>query len=168
MSGVGPESDQRGLALGEAVILHERLANWSRQLRPRLQGREVRWFETRSTADLDDALGGRSSPIAVVDLAGRTLDGLTDVERIRALAPGCLILVLDPDAREDVADLAREFGATYVFSGSVPPPEVAKLLSRWIDLAEARSASEGWSRSDDLDSQAEPWNWLIPYLKATP
>jgi hypothetical protein len=153
--------------LGVAVILHERLANWSRQLRPRLQGRGVRWFETRSRADLDNALGGRSSPIAVVDLAGRTLDGLADLDRIRALAPGCLTLVLNPEARDDVAGLARELGATHVFSGSVPPPEVAKLLSRWIDLAEARAASEGWSRSDDLDSQPEPWSGLIPDLKGT-
>ena len=41
-----------------AVVLCERLGTWAAQLRPRLQDRPVRWFETRSAADLDAALAG--------------------------------------------------------------------------------------------------------------
>ncbi|ODT99177.1 MAG: hypothetical protein ABS79_04825 [Planctomycetes bacterium SCN 63-9] len=134
-------------------------------MRPRLHGRGVRWFETRSASDLDKAVARRSTPIAVIDLAQRSLDGLADVDRIRKLAPGSLILVIDPDANDEVAELARELGATLVFSGAVPPPEVSRLLNRWIDLAASRTGREGWSRSDDGDTLPEPWNWLNPYLK---
>ncbi len=151
-----------------AIILHERLANWSRQLRPRLHGRGVHWLETRSASDLERAVTGRSTPIAVVDLAGRPIDGLTDVDTIRALAPGSLILVLDPDGRDEIARMARELGATHVFSGAVPPPEVAQLLSRWIDLASTRASRDGWSRDDDHDSTTARWGWLTPYLKGNP
>jgi DNA-binding NtrC family response regulator len=167
-TGLDPGAESQIVAAGVAVILHERLGNWSRQLRPRLHGRGIRWFETRSASDLDEALAERSTPIVVIDLAGRTLDGLADLERIRDRAPGSLILVLDPEARDEVGQLARELGATYVFSGAVPPPEISCLLSRWIDLASTRASRDGWSRSDDLDTLPEPWNWLTPYLKGTP
>ena len=47
-------AEKRGRILTRvAVILHERLGNWIRQLRPRLHDQPVRWFETRSRADLD-------------------------------------------------------------------------------------------------------------------
>lgn len=151
-----------------AIVLHERLGNWSRQLRPRFHGRAVRWFETRSSSDLDAAIVGRAAPIVLIDLAGQSLDGLAAVERTRTSVPGGLILVVEPDAREEVCQLARELGATHVFSGAVPPPDVSRLLDRWIDLAADRSERDGWSRSDDLETLPEPWNWLTPYLKGIP
>ena len=76
-------------------------------------------------------------------------------------------LVLDPKGRQDVGRLARELGATYVFSGAVSPPEVSRLLSRWVDLASNRANRGGWSRTEDLDELPEPWNWLSPYLHGT-
>jgi len=156
------------VAAAVAIVLHERLGNWSRQLRPRFQGRAVRWFETRSSSDLESAVAGRAAPIVVIDLAGQTFDGLADVERSRALAPGGLILVLDPEGREEVCRLARELGATHAVSGPVLPPDASRLLDRWIDLAASRSGRDGWSRTDDLESLPEPWNWLTPYLKGIP
>lgn len=155
------------IVAGVAVILHERIGNWHRQLRPRLHDRGASWIETRSAADLEKALAGRSCPIVVVDLAAQVLEGLDHVELARSLAPGGLILVIDPDGRAEVCQLALELGATYVVSGSVPPPEVASLVSRWIELASRREEREGWGRSDNPENLPEPWNWLAPYLKNT-
>lgn len=104
----------------------------------------------------------------VIDLAGQSLDGLAAVDRIRTSSPGGLILVFEPEDREEVSQLARELGATHVYSGAVPPPDVSRLLDRWIDLAADRSERGGWSRSDDLETLPEPWNWLTPYLKGIP
>jgi DNA-binding NtrC family response regulator len=160
--------DWSDVAAAVAIVLHERLGNWSRQLRPRLHGRGVRWFETRSSSDLDAAIAGRAAPIVVIDLAGQTLDGLADLDRARNRAPGGLILVLEPEGREPVARLAQELGATHVISDPVVPPEVSRLLDRWIDLAADRIGRGGWSRADDLEILPEPWNWLTPYLKGIP
>ena len=62
-------AERRDLLLTRvAVILHERLGNWNRQLRPRLHDRPVRWFETRSRADLDGLLIGLACPVVLIDL----------------------------------------------------------------------------------------------------
>jgi len=62
------------------------------------------------------------------------------------------VLVLDPEGNEEVAELARELGATLVISGLVPPPEVASLVDRWITLAAVQTEREGWSRSMAAES----------------
>ena len=166
-AGSGSAVDSLNVASGVAVVLHERLGNWSRQLQPRLHGRAIRWFETRTEADLDRVLAGRSCPISVVDLSGQPQDGLAAIDRIRCLAPGGLILALDSQGRDEICRTARHFGSTHVFSGAVPPPVVARLLSRWVDLASIRASRGGWARTEDLDDLPEPWNWLTPYLKAS-
>ena len=71
-----------------AIVLHERLGTWAGQLRPRLQDRAVRWFETRSTKDLDEVLTGLASPVVLIDLARDPLEGLRDLDRAVTLAPG--------------------------------------------------------------------------------
>lgn len=152
-----------------AVILHERLGNWTRQLRPRLSGLPVRWFETRSAADLEEALGRPSlaHPVIVIDLGPRPIAGLHDLDLAAECSSDGLILVLDPQATEGISTVARELGATHVISGPVPPPVVARLLSRWVELAERRLGRAGWFEPDDREAEPEPWNWLSPYL-ATP
>jgi hypothetical protein len=143
-----------------AVVLHERLGTWAGQLRPRLQDRPVRWYETRSTADLDEVLTGLASPVVLIDLARYLLEGLSDLGRVVTLAPGARVLVLDPEAHEEVATLARELGATLVISGFVPPPEVAELIDRWILLASMSAASEGWSKRMAIESPPDAESWL--------
>ena len=49
-------SGKRPVLMHVPLMLHERLGNWARQLRPRLHNLPIRWFETRSRADLDDVL----------------------------------------------------------------------------------------------------------------
>jgi hypothetical protein len=139
--------------------LHERLGTWSSQLRGRLQDRPVRWFETRSTADLDAALLGVACPVVVIDLS-RNLEALRDLARLIQIAPGARTLVLDPDATPGVAALARELGATEVISGFVPPPEVAVRIDRWIGLASAEIEQTGWSRSLSADAPTDSESWL--------
>ena len=75
------------------VILHERLGNWNRQLRPRLSEHPVRWFESRSPADLEVLLEGLAFPVVLIDLARQPVDGLTALEpglapRSRRAVPG--------------------------------------------------------------------------------
>src|SRR4051794_14238144 len=119
-----------------AVVIHERLGIWARQLRPRLLAWPIRWVESRSSADLEAALAGMACPVVLIDLARRTRAGLEDLDRATWAAPNALILVLDPQAHEGVATLARELGATHVLSGPVTPPEIVQLVARWLPLAQ--------------------------------
>jgi hypothetical protein len=147
-----------------AVILHERLGNWNRQLRPRLQDRPIRWFETRSRADLGSLLTGLACPVVLIDLGRHPAEGLQDLVEVLDRAPDARVLVLDPEAHDHVADVARELGATHVASGSVPPPFVARLLARWIDLAQRHIERDGWSRTSFPKTETEPWAWLADFL----
>lgn len=146
------------------LIIHERLNQWARQLRPRLAAWPIRLVESRSLADLEGALAGTACPILLIDLGQRPRAGLEELERATRLAPSALILVLDPEAHEGVALLARELGATHVYSGVVTPPAVARLIERWIVLAQRRTEADGWSSVRKPEPEPEPWNWLAPYL----
>jgi len=147
-----------------AVILHERLGNWFRQLRPRLHDQPIRWFETRTAADLEGILGGLASPVVLIDVGRHPATGLTVLEQVLLRAPDAWVLVLDPESHAGVADLARELGATHVVSGFVPPPRVAELLGRWIALALEHINKGGWSRTAAPESELKPWRWLADYL----
>jgi len=147
-----------------ALILHERLGNWNRQLRPRLQDQPIRWFETRSWADLENLLTGLACPVVLIDLGRHPAAGLQDLERVLRRAPDARVLVLDPEADAEVARLARELGATHVASGGVPPPFVVRLLARWIELAQRRIERDGWSRTSFPETGTEPWGWLTDLL----
>jgi len=156
---------ERGLNLTRvAVILHERLGNWVRQLRPRLHHQPVRWFETRSRADLAGVLTGLASPVVLIDLARHPAAGLMDLDLVVRQASDARVLVLDPESHHEAAGLARELGATHVVSGFVPPPYVAALLTRWIALAERHIERDGWSRTSFPESQSSRWGWLAAYL----
>jgi hypothetical protein len=151
---------------GQVLVIHERVGFWARHLRPRLFDRPARVIETRSTADLESALGGAgvACPVVVIELGRRVRSGLDDLQRAMQIAPGALILVLDPLAHEGVALLAREAGAAHVIGGPVTPPEVAALVVRWLTLAVRRGEAEGWSGASATVVEAEPWNWLAPIL----
>ncbi len=147
-----------------AVILHERLGNWVRQLRPRLHDQPIRWFETRSAADLEGVIGGLACPVVLIDLGKHPVTGLTVLEQVLLRTPDAWVLVLDPESHPGAADLARELGATHVVSGFMPPPRVAELLARWIALALHRIDQRGWSRTAAPESEMKPWGWLADYL----
>ena len=143
-----------------AVILHERLGQWNRQLRPRLHDQRIRWFETRSRADLDNLLIGLSCPVVLIDLGQQPATGLHDLMCVLERAPDARILVLNPEFHDEAAGLARELGATHVASGYVSPSFVASILARWIELAKRSMDRGGWSRASLADASNEPWAWL--------
>jgi len=147
-----------------AVILHERLGHWVRQLRPRLYDQPVRWFETRSSSDLEGILTGLAYPVVLVDLGRHAATGLKDLGLISLRAPDARILVLDPETHPQVPELARELGATHVVSGFAPPPVIAELIARWIALARRGIEYAGWSRTTFPETQTDPWSWLSDYL----
>jgi hypothetical protein len=147
-----------------AVILHERLGNWNRQLRPRLSGWPIRWFETRSRSDLDNLLTGLACPIVLIDLGRSPTMGLGDLDYLLWRVSDARVLVLDPEAHAGVAELARELGATHVASGFVPPPFVARLVARWVEQARRQIECGGWSRSTFPETQTDPWAWLTEFL----
>jgi len=156
---------ERGLILARvAVILHERLGNWVRQLRPRLHDQPVRWFETRSRADLAGVLTGLACPVVLIDLGRQPAAGLMDLDLVLRRASDARALVLDPESHHEAACLARELGATHVISGFVPPPYVAGLLARWIALAERHIERDGWSRTWFPETETNRWGWLDAYL----
>ncbi len=155
-------TDSNGVHEGSsvAVILHERRGYWARQLRPRLQDLPVRWFETRSTADLAGAIDGLIAPVVVIVLGNDPTRPLEDLAEIVAREPSVRVLVIDPDAREGVKELARELGATHVVSSFVPPPEVAGLIARWVKLAAVEADRGGWSRPLPVDPARHPREWI--------
>jgi hypothetical protein len=158
-------ADKRGLILARvAVILHERMGNWNRQLRGRLHGLPIRWFETRSQADLDAVLTGLAYPVVLIDLARQVVQGLRDLYQVLERAPDARVLVLDPEVHSGAVELARELGATHAAAGFISPPFVADLLARWIALAQQSIECEGWSQTAFPDTQTEPWSWLDDYL----
>jgi hypothetical protein len=152
------------------MVTHERLGTWARQLRGRFAAWPVpiRWVESRSTADLEAALAGLACPIVVIDVGRRVRAGLEDLDRAVQVAPNALCLVLDPEAHPGVAPLARELGAAHVLSGAVTPPEVARLLARWLPLALRQGEADGWSAPRAPEPEPEPWNWLAPLLAPWP
>lgn len=141
------------------LVIHERLGTWTRQLRPRAASWPVRVVESRSSADLVAAAGRSACPILVLDLGDRPGPGLEDLDRVLQVATDALALVLDPRAHPPVAPLARELGATHVFSGPAPPPAVAELLGRWVPLAFRRAEADGWA--DGPRSTGDPLEDLL-------
>jgi hypothetical protein len=144
----------------QSIIIHERLANWSRQIRPRFRGWPIRWSETRSTSELVRAASQSTAPIFVIDLADRPSQGLEDLDAGLVAAPMALSLILDPLSHDGLPTTARELGATLVLPGVVVPPEVVALLQRWLPIARQRSESDGWSVS--IRAEPDPWGRLEP------
>jgi DNA-binding NtrC family response regulator len=149
---------------GLVLVIHERLANWARQLRPRLASWPIRLIETRSTSDLEGALARTACPIVVLDVGSRPRAGLEDLDRAIRAAPNALTLVLDPRSHEGVAALARELGATHVISGPVTPPALVDLLARWLPLARRQTERDGWSSTRGDQDPSDLGGWLAPFL----
>lgn len=143
-----------------ALILHERRGVWSRSLRPRMRDQPIRWFESRSTANLLDAARGLTAPVALIDLGDEPYGPLEDLTRLIEVAPSARSLVLDPLERPEVAESARALGASHLISGFAPPPEVAELLGRWIRIAADETARQGWSRPLPADPTRQPLAWI--------
>lgn len=150
-----------------ALILHERRGNWARNLRTRLVDSSIRWFESRSTADLLAAARGLTAPIALIDLGEEPYGPLEDLTRLVEVAPSARTLVLDPQERPEITESARALGATLLISGFVPPPEVARLLSRWIRIAAEETAQQGWSRPLPADPSRQPLAWIDELVDET-
>ena len=146
------------------VIIHERVANWSRHLRPRFRGRAVRWSESRSTSTLLRAASLSTCPILVIEMESRPARGLEDLDGALRVAPKALSLVLEPRGRAEVLSISRELGATLVLGGVVVPPQVERVLLRWLPIAGRRSEAEGWSPS--LEPEADPWDRPELFLDA--
>ena len=114
------------------VILHERLGNWNRQLRPRLHQHPVRWFESRSPADLEGFLEGLACPVILIDLGGSpSMASRRSASWPRGHPMRCR-WSSTPEARSERRGLARELGATYIGSGYVPPA-VCRRVTRPLD-----------------------------------
>jgi hypothetical protein len=150
-----------------AVVVHERLGRWYRQLRPRLSDRPARWFETRSPGDLDEVLEGLAFPVVLIDLGRQPLDGLAALSLVHSRSPAARTLVLNPEAYLDASSIARELGATHVWTGFTPPPLVADLIDRWMALAGRSVDSAGWARTTFPETTTDLWGWLSDYLEGT-
>lgn len=145
------------------IIAHERIAEWTGRLRPRLAADpRCRWLETRSTADLVAAVrpgpsGGPwadpvvTLPVVLINLAARPHWGLESLLALRGAQPDALVLVLDPDRTPEVSTLARELGADLVCSGVAVPPRVEALLRVWVDRQQDR-ARPNFRRCDPAPS----------------
>ncbi len=145
------------------VIVHERLGNWARQLRPRLLAQQARVRETRSWPDLEAAILGLAAPVAVFDLDRFGPVGLVHLDRLIERSSDALVLVLDPKGDAERGRIARELGATQVILGAASPIDVAALVGRWVAVARGRIERSGWHRPVEADPRLEPWAWLAEY-----
>ena len=143
------------------IVLHERRGVWAGQLRPRLSSCAVRWLESRSRADLIAGVGASSCPIVVLNLGSRLRANLEDLFQAARAAPNGLFLVLDAEARPGVTTLARELGATHIWSGVAPPPAVADWLRGWIDLAQRRILVDPQHDAPSQEPEPQPWAFLL-------
>jgi len=150
----------------QSIIFHERLANWSRQIRPRFRGWPIRCSETRSGPELARSASQSACPIILIDLADRPRQALEDLDAGLVAAPMALSLVLDPLSHDGIGTTARELGATLVLSGVVVPPRVVALLQRWLPVARQRSEADGWSMP--IGAVADPWGRLEPFASFGP
>ncbi len=124
------------------IIVHERIAEWVGLLRPRFADEpRIRWVESRSADDLVSAAHGSERSIVLINLAHRTYWGMENLNAFDQARYDALILVIDPQSVPAVPTLARELGATLVWSGVVVPPRVEALFRRWLDLIKSRSSS---------------------------
>ncbi len=133
------------------LVIHERVGNWARHIRPRSVDWQARVIETRSGIELEAACAHSACPLLVIDLGNRLRQGLEDMDRGLLAAPNALSLVLASGDRPGLTTLARELGATHVLAGQVPPPIVLDLLSRWVILATRRTEDDGWSVPPRVD-----------------
>ncbi len=145
------------------VIVHERLGNWARQLRPRLPAQHARVRETRSWPDLETATRGLTAPVVVLDLDRFGSVGLAHLDRLIDRSGDALVLVIDPTGTPERAQIARELGATHVITGAAPPTDVAALIQRWVAIARDRIERGGWHRPIEADPRREPWAWLAEF-----
>lgn len=141
------------------LIVHERLGQWARQLRPRVASWPVRLIETRSASDLRAALGPGVGRLVVLDLGRQPARALDDLARCHDTARDALVLALDPSGSAEIASVARALGVTAWLPGPVPPPEVAALLERWLPLARHRAQADGWGAPPP--AEPEPWEALL-------
>jgi len=109
-------------------------------------------------------LTGLALPVVLIDLGRDSVAGLKDISMVSLRVPDARILVIDAGGQAEVAVTAREMGATHVFSGSVPPPVIAGLMSHWITAARIGIERAGWSRTTFPDTETDPWSWLSEYL----
>lgn len=122
-----------------SIIVHERVAEWVGHLRPRFESdSDLRWVESRSVGDLTSVARGPSDPIALINLAARPYWGLEGLDALIQTTPNALTLVIDPQSIPGLPIIARELGATLVWSGVVVPPRVETLFRRWLTLLEQR------------------------------
>jgi hypothetical protein len=130
----------------------------------------VRLVEARTAPEFAAAVARSGCALGLIDLAGRPQCGLEGLDRATRIAPGALILVLDPSARADIAWLARELGAARVLSGVTAPPEVVRLLARWLPIAQRRAEADGWALDHEPEPEPGDWfSWLIQdLLESTP
>jgi DNA-binding NtrC family response regulator len=147
------------------LVVHEPQTSWGRQLRARGTEWPVRLHETRSLDDLIAALRRAAFGLLLVDAGDRPLAALDHLAHAAPLLGGWLVLFVDAAEDPDRATLARALGATHVVARPVPPPEVAALLRRWVDLALDRRARAGWLA--DIDPAPDAWlTELVPALRS--
>ena len=140
------------------LIVHERLARWTRRLRHRVDGWGARLVESRSVDDLA-AAAIAACPVVVIDSAGSPREAFEALLTVRRIAPQALVLVIADAMPSDFPGAAREAGATLILPSTAPLPVVFNLIRRWLDLARQRSQADGWAA--DRRVAPEPWEALM-------
>lgn len=143
------------------MVIHERLAHWTRQLRPYEGAWSVRLIETRSSDELFEAVSRAGTCVVVARLGDDPAGELGRLHEALTASPGTLCVLHDPLDRPGVQALARELGAAVAWGSEALPPEVVRLLERFTEIIRERRDRGGWFDpawtvpADDLDAWIE-------------
>ena len=140
------------------LIVHERLARWTRRLRLRADGWGARLVESRSVDDLA-AAAVTACPVVLIDPSSSPREAFEALITVQRISSQALVLVFADAMPSDFLGAAREAGATLILPSTSPLPVVFNLIRRWLDLARQRSQADGWAADRCVDP--DPWEALM-------
>jgi hypothetical protein len=126
------------------AVVYERKNFWFRHLKARLKSRDVVWRESRTIDDVLKSIFGVSVPLIFFARERTPVDFAEELARIRLAASDAIVVAIRKVEPDESTLWPLEFGATEIVRSETPPPFVAELLERRVELARSRIKRSGF------------------------
>jgi hypothetical protein len=126
------------------AVVYERKNFWFRHLKARLKSRDVVWRESRMIDDVLKSIFGVSVPLILFARERTPVDFAEELARIRLAASDAIVVAIRKVEPDESTLWPLEFGATEIVRSETPPPFVAELLERRVELARSRIERSGF------------------------
>ncbi len=121
------------------IVIYEKTSRWEAALKRYFAGRDLQVRPCRLPAQVLSTLEEMPGSVTVIDLAAGAAAALRLIADARRVVPAGSVIVVAPEALEDLEWPAREFGALAFLASSVSESELGLLclrqLRRLDDLA---------------------------------